>query len=254
MSDESIFGKLSELFDKVPKKFSILQEQIDVATQMEYFEASKSIKEKGKNIDINEYKTKLFTAETNIDEKKEVLLHLAYCQEVEAYRAIEKFLKSETELKEWATIALQESRMLIESNLLDESQVFISTGLGGKNLNLRYFIVLLSSSESGFSESQKKIIKSEFEYAINNNEGEVEKIEFPENFATLVALFPLDSDVHIVLKSALLECNQLGNFLQNNFLVTNVKVFSNDEIREMLKNRDEEMDNEIETEIDETED
>ena len=196
-----------------------------------------------------------FYISVNNEEKKDILIHLAINQNVEAYRAIEEFAKiEESQLKDWATIALQESRMLIESDLLDESQVFISTGLGGKGLNLRYFVVLLSTGENGFSDSQKKIIKSEFEYAINNNEGEIEKIDFPENYATFVSLLPISSDIQSIFKSALEECNQLGNFLQANFLVTNVKVFSNDEIKKFLEEKNDKFDDETDSQADEIED
>ena len=46
MNEDGIFEKLGEMFNSMPNNFSILQEQIDISTQMEYFEASKSVKKK----------------------------------------------------------------------------------------------------------------------------------------------------------------------------------------------------------------
>jgi hypothetical protein len=48
MENENIYDKLMELFGKVPENFSILEEQIDIKTQMSYFEESKRIKEEKK--------------------------------------------------------------------------------------------------------------------------------------------------------------------------------------------------------------
>jgi hypothetical protein len=55
-------------------------------------------------------------------------------------------------LKDWAALSLQESRMTLESSLLDENQVIISTGLGGKAKKLRYFAVIAAKRRENFSE------------------------------------------------------------------------------------------------------
>ena len=58
---------------------------------------------------------------------------MAAIDDVGAYRSIEKYSKNaDDELKHWSLLALQESRMLLQSKLLDQSQIFISTGLGGE--------------------------------------------------------------------------------------------------------------------------
>ncbi len=82
--------------------------------------------------------------------KKEILARLATIEKVECYRVIEAFLEiAEEDLHDWALLALNESRMLLESKILDENQVFISTGLGGKEEKLRYFVALMSRTKSG---------------------------------------------------------------------------------------------------------
>ena len=83
---------------------------------------------------------------------------------------------------------------------------------------------------------------------------QIEKIDFPENYATFVSLLPISSDIQSIFKSALEECNQLGNFLQANFLVTNVKVFSNDEIKKFLEEKNDKFDDETDSQADEIED
>jgi len=140
------------------------------------------------------------------------------------------------ELKDWSILSLQESRLLLESKLLEENQVFISTGLGGLRGKLRYFIALFSESNNDFSDIQRNLIQSEFDYIFPKFEAEVEKVEFFTNYATIVGLIPLNIPVKDPIKSAIDECNNLGNFIKQGFLITNVKILSTLEIENLLNN------------------
>ncbi len=233
MADENIFNKIEELFGKKPENFSILEDQIDIKTQLSYFEESKKVKDLGiikKN--ILKKKDHLYESKLNIEEKKNLLVSFASIDDVEAYRTIERFLKNaEPELKNWAVMALQESRMTIESSLLNENQVIISTGLGGKGKKLRYFVVLSSQDNVEFSDLQKRLIHKELEFSLKKVDGEIEKNEFVENYSTLLAVVPITVSIKAVIQSAVNECNQIGNFISSKFILTNVKVFTIDEIK-----------------------
>ena len=115
MEEEDLFDKIQEMLGKLPEKLNILQEQIDINLQMEYFKAAQKNREKPvKNI-IGK-KDLLFTGELTKAEKKWLLLQLASIDNVEAFRTIERFVKEgDPELREWAVLAFQESRMIIES-------------------------------------------------------------------------------------------------------------------------------------------
>ena len=262
MEQENIYEKIQEIIGNLPGNFSILEEQIDIETQMEYFEFSKSDKKEINAEEILKRKNELFSEDISLEDKKTLLVQLASIDNVEAYRIIEKFVKKadidnayasrpsttfgtgqavqdrtsiKNDIHKWAVLALQESRMLLESSLLDENQVFISTGLGGKGSKLRYFIVLLSNTNKEFSEVQRKIIKSEFEFILKNYDAEVEKINFAHNFSTILCLIPLNISIQNVFEEIIKECNQYGNFLKSNFIVTNVKILSVKEISEFLE-------------------
>jgi len=233
MADENIFNKIEELFGKKPENFSILEDQIDIKTQLSYFEESKKVKDLGvikKN--ILEKKDYLYGSGLSIKEKKNLLVSFASIDDVEAYRTIERFLiNAEPELKNWAVMALQESRMTIESSLLNENQVIISTGLGGKGKKLRYFVVLSSQDNVEFSDLQKRLIHKELEFSLKKVDGEIEENEFVENYSTLLAVVPITVSIKAVIQSAVNECNQIGNFISSKFILTNVKVFTIDEIK-----------------------
>lgn len=232
---ENIYDKLKELFGNIPNSLNVLEEQIDLDLQMEYFEHSRKIK---KNLNSEKVLTDshlLFNDETAELKKKDLLVKLAALEEISAFRTIEKFLPaSEGALRDWSILALKESRMLLEAKLLDENQVFISTGLGGKGQNLRYFVVLLGRNDLSLSEIQRKVIQSEFRFVLKKHKGEVEEFNFSDSLATVRAIIPLSIPVKAIFEEAISECNQYGDFLENRFIITNVKELSFPEIRDLL--------------------
>ncbi len=232
MEVENIHDSLMKLFGKIPKNINILEEQVDINIQMSYFEASmKFKKDKSKLESIDVLKEKLFDDKIDDEEKKNVLAALANFDDVEAYRAIEKFNQDDVNtLKDWSTLALQESRMAMESYLLNEDQIIISTGLGGKDNKLRYFLAFSTNNDKDFTELQQRLFTKELEFSFRNNEGEIENLEFNTQYCLLTVLLPLNISIKDVISATIDECNQIGNFLETRFIVTNVKILTIDEI------------------------
>ncbi len=235
---ENIFDKLKELFGSNAGNFNILEKQIDVDIQVKYFDLSRQVKKGLIPQIVMEDSEKLFSETMNEESKKELLARLASVEEVKAFRIIEKYYKSASEsLKPWAALAYQESKMMLESKILDENQVLISTGLGGKGHKLRYFVVLLSRNEKNLSKVQKKIIRSEFGFILDKYDSELEDLNFLEGMATLMSVIPMNKPVKAVFEEAINECNNYGDFLDDNFIITNVKKLSFGEIKDFLKNK-----------------
>ena len=67
---------------------------------------------------------------------------------------------------------------------------------------------------------------------------EYETMDFTEGFSTVLAMLPLQSDLKNILRNVIEECNQYGDFLDEDMIVTNVKVLSRNEIQEMLSKKD----------------
>lgn len=233
---ENIFDKIKEILGAIGGNFNILEYKVDVKLQMEYFDFSRNLKRDADPELIVNKAGELYDPQVPTDTKKEILALLATIETPEAFRLIETFVKNcANELKDWAIMALQESRMLLESKLLEENQVYISTGLGGKSGKLRYFIALFP--EFGpFTETQQKLIKSEFEFHFKKFDAEVEKIDFQNAYASIVGLIPLDVPVKDPIQGVIDECNSLGSFIKNGFLITNVKEFSPLEVENILNN------------------
>jgi hypothetical protein len=239
MDGENIYDKIREIFGESPGTLSILEEKVDIDLQMEYFEVSKKVKKRLDEQAILEEKHQIFNPDWPEDKKKKLFVGLASLDNVEAYRHIEKYLnEGHGTLRNWAILALQESRMLLESKLLDENQVFISTGLGGKGSKLRYFVVLIRRDENDFPELHKKVVRNEFDYVLKKYNSEIENIEFLGNYATLLTVIPLRVPLKEAFREAIQECNQYGDFLRSNFIVTNVRELDRKEIEDFLRKQE----------------
>ncbi|MFW5658010.1 MAG: hypothetical protein ACOCYF_01025 [Bacteroidota bacterium] len=236
VEEENIYDKIQEIFGTMPANLNVLEEEIDVDLQMEYFEHSKNHKTSLSMEEIIQKKDDIFLEGISVPEKKDRLVELASIENIEAYRTIQRYLQEpEDDLRDWAMLALQESRMLIESKLLDENQIFISTGLGGKGFKLRYFVVILSRNFSDFTRMQRKIIRNEFEYILKKVDAEIEEIRFRKNMSSILAIIPLNISIKDIFRRAIEESNQYGDFIKTNFLVTNVKKLSFREIKDFVE-------------------
>jgi hypothetical protein len=232
---ENIYDKIQELLGSIPGNVTILEQQIDADTQLEFYNYSKTMGDSFDADEVLKNRNTIFDLDLGIDDKKHLMVQLANIDSIEAYRTLEKFLNdSQDQLKEWALLAFQECRLLIESKLLDKSQVLISTGLGGKGLKLRYFTVLLTSNGQRYTPFEKKIITDEIRFAIKRAKGEIEQIRFDKELCTILTVIPLQIPVQGLFDELIQECNQYGEFLNRDYIITNVKIIPTSQIRKMI--------------------
>ena len=104
-----------------------------------------------------------------------------------------------------------------------------------------FAILLLSScvSMKNFTDLQKQIIEREFKFQLNIADVDIESFDIEDNYFTILLLFPFETDVRAILQAVIEECNQYGNFLDNKFLFTNVKVFTEAEIQKEIEKKKE---------------
>jgi hypothetical protein len=233
---DNIYDKIQELLGEISGNVTILEDQIDAETQVEYFNYASNLHGKLDPEEVLKNKDNIFSKDTELEQIKRMLVQLANIESIEAYRTLEKYHRgSPAELKDWARLALHESRLLLESKLLDENHVLISTGLGGKGLKLRYFTVIVAKSSSGYSSFQQKLLGSEIEFAVNSAGGDIEWIIFDRELCTAMAIIPLQTPVQKLFDQVITECNQFGNFINDDYIITNVRQLKNHEIRKILK-------------------
>ena len=236
---ENLYDKIRELFGAKPGSFNIMEDNIDVDLQMEYFEYSRKMAGELESDWAMERLEHLEDPGVSVKEKRQLLARLASVEDVGAYRAIERYVKApDPGLKEWAMLALQESRMHLESELLEENQIFISTGLGGRNEKLRYFVVLIARNREKLSGPQQKIINIECQDVMKRFDAEMEEISFSGYLSTVLLLLPIHYPVKQVFNAVVEACNQYGDFLRENFIVTNVKKLSFREITDFIERKE----------------
>jgi len=160
---------------------------------------------------------------------------LATSREVKAYRMLEDYVQHPDEdVSNWAYMALMESRISLESELSDEKQIYISTGLGGKGEKLRFYVLMLSRDRKPFLEYQRKVIEREFAYFLPKADCEIERLTIGEQYVELVFLIPVRADIKLTLDKVINECNQYGDFLSDIFTITNVKELTEQEVTDII--------------------
>ena len=218
--------------------FHVLEQLVPVEEQMEYFKYFDELNDKGTKFVPDSEIELLFSPDISIERKKESLVLLSSIPDVKAYRALETYQNNplEPELKNWSSIALLGSRIGLDSDLSGKPQIYISTGLGGHDKKLRFYNLFITSNREDFTDLQKQIVEREFRFQLESKDIDIESFEIMNNFFTILLLFPFKIDVRAILQSAIDECNQYGNFLDDKFLFTNVKVLNDTEIQEFLNN------------------
>lgn len=238
---DDIYENIREVINNIPDNYQILEETIDIEIQKEYFESSKEVVVDPETDIYSEMISKLENKDFLVEEGKILLQKLAVLDSVEAYRAIERYAEHpDPALKEWSILALQQSKMVLHCSLLDEQQVFISTGLGGKNDKLRYLLIFpYNGDDIEINTVQRESLEKELQFFISNNEGELESTTFEDKYASAMVLLPLKAPISDIIKEVLTECNHLGDFLSHNAMITNMKRFSHDEIIQIINQQEE---------------
>ena len=235
MEGDNVYRKIQEFFGGLNNNFSLMEDPVDVAVQMNYFETSGRLRGNVKEEEVLARKDELFDPNVSADRKKILLVQMASLPSPEIYRVLERYaIKCDTDLKDWSKLALQENKLLLESHLLDSQQVFISTGLGGKGHKLRYFVVLLNKNGSNLKPFEQKVVQDEMSYALQKYDSELEKLNFMRHYTTMRVVVPISSDLTRLFREGIDECNQFGDFLLPDFIVTNMKELSEEEINEAL--------------------
>ncbi|MDR2118673.1 MAG: hypothetical protein LBP25_03970 [Tannerellaceae bacterium] len=172
------------------------------------------------------------------EHKKYILSALAISSDVRAYRLLEDYAQhAESDVTNWAYMALLESRISLESELLEEKQIYISTGLGGRGNKLRFYVLITASKNEPFQAYQRQTVESEFTYYLPTEDIEIERLTVYDLYVELILLIPVQKDIKAILDRIIAECNQYGNFISNTITVTNVKELSADEVAEIIRTR-----------------
>lgn len=234
---KDLHEEIKKLMENIPAKFIISEQGINNEILKEYTEQSDSFTRSELSEDDTLFiSSALFKKNIPIKTKKEALLLLSHVDNITAYREIEKYCNCpDEELKDWALLALQESRMFLETSLDEENHGFISTGLGGIGNRLRYYFLILPSTEKPFTDLQKNIIRDELTDACTRTDSIIEKIDYGETYTGLTILIPMDVNVEAVMEAGLRKCYEYGDFIHRDYHVANTGIPDDKEIQDLIK-------------------
>lgn len=238
--DEDVFREFRDSFSKMEGHFHVLEQRVPVDRQMEYFKYAENMRKTESPDPLNDEESEgiyqlLMREDIPEDEKKHLLTTLASAKSVKAYRLLEEYVQHpDNAIADWAYMALMESRISLESELSDEKQIYISTGLGGKEEKLRFYVLILSKGKKVFEEYQRQVIEREFAYLLPKQSCDIERLTIEDQYVELLFLVPIRTDIKNVLDSVITECNQYGDFLSKGFTITNVKELTKEEITDMI--------------------
>ncbi len=237
--EEEVFRQFLESFSKLEGHFHILEQRVPVNVQMEYFKYSEEMrKQKSSDLVTDEEIDVIFNlleiSDAPEEEKKQLLTTLAISKSVKAYRLLEEYVEHpDDRVADWAYMALMESRISLESEFSNEKQIYISTGLGGKDERLRFFALFVSKDKLPFQEYQSHVIEREFPYLLSHENCEIERLakETVERMPELTRRIFIANRIH---DKTYQEIADGGDFLSEMFTITNVKELSESEVADII--------------------
>jgi len=226
---------LHDVLSQIPDRFIVAEEELDGAVHAEYARYVQSLMACQPQEAELEARQTLFDPAAPLEAKREMLARLALCGTVDAYRAIEQYVKSpDPALAQWSKVALYECRMALESELLEEPVGTISTGLGGAQHRLRY-LVAIGLSCGPLHDAQQRRVESTWRTICERHDSVLEHVNFHPNHVILTLLVSMETAVGTVIDVGIAAANGDAPILRQNYFVTNVAVPTEEEIQHVLK-------------------
>jgi len=211
-------NEIRRILDSIPEELRVIEDKINQSAIEEFYDLSV-------RVDSHEKEDKN-TQSSN----KEKLVRLAKTGDVKSYRRIEEIIQEteNSELEEFAYVALKFARINLEDQLSDEPIGFISSGLGGKGNKLRYYFVIKSTEK--ISEEREQIIQDELRLICLNSDSEFETIENFGNYVLVKVLVSIDFAIGNVIEGLINRCN----FADKEYFCTNIEKPTNELIEKWI--------------------
>lgn len=169
-------------------------------------------------------------------ELKRALSELSCTESPRALRVVDELLETlQGEARSWALMAQLELRMRIVGNLVEESQIILSSGLGGRGFLVRLNGYCLNSNLSRWQDYQRELLHTELAYTCSKIGGEVEQELWGEEYFIFTILLPYDVDIQSTLQSFIERCNEFGGFIHPDCHVTNMDVFEHEAVQRQIR-------------------
>ena len=223
-----------DFLSQIPDRFIVAEEELDRAVYEEYERYSERLTTRQPQEGGPEARQILFDRAAPLDAKREMLVRLALCGTVAAFRAIERYVKNpDPALEQWSKVALYECRMKLESELLEEPVGIVSTGLGGVQHRLRY-LVAVGLSCGPLNDGQRRRAESAWRTICGQHDSILERVNFHPTYVDLTLLVSMKTAVGTVIDAGIAAANGDAPILTPQYFVTNVAVPTEQEIQQIL--------------------
>lgn len=234
-------NQIPSFSDEMLSRIHQLDEPIPLVLQNEYFHNSAQLKAAKFAMDDEEImyaEETLFDPDVPEDIKKLYLSRIASGVRIEALRLIEKFLASDIlsqSLRQWALMAEMEAKIGVISEIMDEKQIALTTGLGGHNGMMRMMGLVFHKNILDFEVYQENLLRKEFELAISQNKGEIEVYECKGHYCLFKFLMPFSAPIANVFEDYINKCNQIGDFLSPKYYITNTEIIREERAKRLIE-------------------
>jgi hypothetical protein len=224
----------SDFLSQIPDRFIVAEEEVDRAVYEEYERYAERLVTCQPQETGLEARQTLFDPTAPLEAKREMLARLAQCGTVDAYRAIEQYVKNpDPALARWSKVALYECRMGLESELLEEPVGIISTGLGGSQHRLRY-LVAIGISCGPLHDRQRGRLEAAWRTTCERYDSVLEHVHVHPPHVLFTLLVSMETAVGTVIDAGIAAANGDAPILRRNYFVTNVAVPTEEEIQQVL--------------------
>ena len=224
-------GGLELIFNGLPLNFRVMNIPLSMETQFEFMEVMQGLGERGKVENWREGEARLLSPDTPLEERKVLLAQLTTTDDVEVMRALERYAEScPDDIKGFAQMAAYQSKLFLEASLLGENQIVVASGLGGEGDKMRFFVALQSCKRKPLSAAQQRVVQQEVAYQLKQHNVVAESITFEGCYAKVLVLVPMRTGVHRLFQQCIDACNELGEFLEKNMVISTVKALNAEEL------------------------
>jgi hypothetical protein len=226
-----------DFFQRYPYKIKIINLQVDMKIQMEYFDLLSEVCH-GRNPETlaNIPKEKAFDHKIPLAYRKRMLVWLSCSEEVDVLRELEQYEKGCPEnIKDFVSMCVYQCRANIESALLGEHYAVVASGMGGEGNKIRYFAALTTLSGEAWNATEQHLLSEELKLASKEQDTVIELLEFSGKYAKILLLTPITLSPVTVIRNAKDASNALGAFIGQQEVITNVSRLSDEELDRMFK-------------------
>jgi hypothetical protein len=230
-------GNPMDFFQRYPYKVKVVDLQLDMKTQMEYFSLLSEIFQ-GNNPEALASIPREKTFDPNVpwEYRKRMLAWLSSSEEVDVLRDLEQYEKNcPEEERGFVSMCVYQCRTNIESALLGEHHAVVASGMGGEGNRIRYFAALTTVSGQAWSATEQHLLREELMLACREQDAAVELLEFSGRYAKILLLTPITLSPVAVVRSAKNASNELGVFISQREVITNISRLSDEELDKILR-------------------